>query len=272
MLILLSTVAFAACEVALTGAGVTTLVEAADDALEQDDLLAHGEALKAFRERVVCLEEPLSPRDWADFLVRLAVVENALGREWRAPLITALTVHPEVSRNFGPDDIQTFPQPRPDRTHYVPLADDAEFYLDGQRVRSVPPSDLPGPHVAQSFADGRWDTRYLLDEPYPSNWLAPEPLQAVVVDKEPSKKPRVALILGGSLASLGTGLAVGTAAYATGQTEVTHQAEAQLTAANVAGWSAAGVGAGLVVLSITGSKKVSIGAGPRGVTLSGVLR
>ncbi|MCO4746808.1 MAG: hypothetical protein KC912_18575 [Proteobacteria bacterium] len=252
------------CETPLGATDVAEVVEAADAALRDDDLIAFGEVFKGLRERTKCLDVAVSPDPWARFLVYQAIVELALGREWRPSMLTALHISPNVPHDFGPADIRGFVTSVPDKTHWVPVATDATFYLDGIRVDAVPPAELAGPHIAQSFADGRWDSRYLEDEPYPSNWLAPPEIDA------PSKKASpVVPIVGTSLAVIGAGLGIGTYAASRSVEYPSEGTETALKATNVGGWSLAGVGGVLAGTSLV----LRLNARPRtpGLSLGGRL-
>lgn len=257
MILLLATLAAAdPCETPFGTADFAEVVQAADTALGDDDLIAFGEVFKGLRERTHCLDVAVSPDQWARFLISQTIVEYALAREWRPSIITALNIAPNVPHDYGPDDIIGFIRSPPDKTHWVPVATDATFYLDGVRVDAVSPDALAGPHIAQSFADGRWDSLYLEDEPYPSNWLAPPEVDAVVVRKASPVLP----IVGVSLAVIGAGVGVGTYAASRSVEYPSQGAETALVASNVGGWSLAGVGGVLagtsLVLRLSSSPRV----------------
>ncbi|TNE84200.1 MAG: hypothetical protein EP330_30230 [Deltaproteobacteria bacterium] len=257
----------APCDTPWTSESLRALADEADASLDRDDMVAHARTFTEIRAQAECLHEPVNAEHWSRMLVSLALVEHALDRDWRAPLTAALTAYPAVSHQIGPDDIRQFPLPVADETHYIPVATDGIFFLDGRQISAAPPGDLAGPHLVQSYAEGTWETRYIEDEPYPSNWLSPAATTTTsTTTMEP--KPRTARLVGG-LTLGATGAAVGVATYlaAQGSDEVTPGTEATLKAANYGGWTIAGLGAALVTWHFVGGTKAS--AGPRGLALEG---
>lgn len=256
------------CDTAMTVDELRGLADRANAALDMDDMVTHARAFTDLRERAECIREPVSAEEWARMLVSLALVEHALGRNWRAPLTAALLAFPGVDHQVGPDDIRNFPLPTPDPTHYIPVADDGIFFLDGRQVTSVPPGDLEGPHLVQSYAEGTWETRYLSDAPYPGNWLAP--VSSTETTTRVGKRSPVPLVAGLGLAVAGTGAGLGSWAVAQGKGADTPAGTiSTLKATNIAGWTLAGVGAGLVSWHLIGGTRVS--AGPNHIQLQGAF-
>jgi hypothetical protein len=265
LLALLFSVTHAApCEEAWTVEDLRDLADRADRALDTDDMVTHAKTFRELRESAECIREPVSAEEWARMLVSLALVEHALERDWRSPLTAALTAFPGVDHQTGPDDIRQFPLPVADETHYVPVAGDGIFFLDGRQVTAVPPGDLTGPHLVQSYAEGTWETRYLEDAPYPSNWLAPSSAEGTATV---SKRPPMLLIGGAGAATVGVATAAGSYFSARGRDSVTEEGEAALKAVNYSGWALAGAGAGLVTVHfVTGA---TVSAGPGGLAVGG---
>lgn len=241
----------------MTSADLRSLADRADAALDTDDMVEHAQAFTELRTRAECFEEPVSSKEWARLLVSLSLVEHALGRSWRAPLSAALLADPTVNHTVGPADIRGFIAPQPDETHYIPVANDGVFFLDGRQITSAPPGDLDGPHIVQSYAEGRWETRYVEDEPYPSNWLAP-----LQTEQTLTRRSAAPLALGVGLAAIGS--AAGTASWiaSRGTEYPSAGTETALKATNIAGWTAAAVGAGLATVHLaTGRASVNFGPG-----------
>ena len=267
ILALLATLAQAApCEGAWTVDDLRALADRADTALDADDMVAHARTFTELRQSAECIREPLSAEEWARMLVGLALVRHALDYDWRSPLRSALIAFPAVNHQMGPDDIRNFPLPVVDETYYVPVAGDGIFFLDGRQVSAVPPGDLPGLHIVQSYAEGSWETRYLEDAPYPGNWLAPTSAETTATV---NKRPPVLLIGGASIAAVGVATGAGSYFAARSRESVTEGGEATLKAANIGGWALAGVGAGLVTVHLITGTKVS--AGPGGLAIGGLF-
>lgn len=265
MLALLLSLAHASpCADGWTAENLRSLADRADTALDSDDMVAHAQTFAELRESAECLREPVSAEQWARMLVSLALVEHALARDWRSPLTAALIAFPGVNHQVGPDDIRQFPLPFPDETHYIPVASDGIFFLDGRQVTAVPPGELAGPHLVQSYAEGTWETRYLEDAPYPSNWLAPTSAETAATV---NKRTPVLLIGGAGAAAVGVATAAGSYFSARGRESVTEGGEAALKAVNYSGWALAGAGAGLVTVHfVTGA---TVSAGPGGLAVGG---
>ena len=94
------------CDIPFTADDVAALAAAANVALDRDDLAAHDQAHDTWRKRAPCITEPINARDWASFLVTVAIVEHAIGSDWQVPLRTALTANPELCLLY------TSPSPR----------------------------------------------------------------------------------------------------------------------------------------------------------------
>lgn len=296
MLWLLSSLAFAlSCGDPFTAEEFTELVDRAEAALDNDDVMGHGQTWIRMKESLPCMEEPLPTEQWARYLIGYAIIRHATGEEWRAPVITALTIHPEVPRDYGHDDIRLFPQPPEEPLRGLPLAPDESFLLDGRPIELAPPR-LEGPHVLQLEGEP-FKTRLVIDDDFPPDWLAPpetfapaprpEP-EEVAEDTEPDqpkrdkpvrekkekpeRAPRAAAdrkrspvlpIAGGTLAALGTTAALASYFGATGDdAEFDSPREwNRATLVNAVGWTAAGVGAGLVTVHLVGGATVNVGPG-----------
>lgn len=246
LLFLLASAVAAPCEQSFDVEALRRLASEADAAIDQDDMVAHGRVMAEIRASAECLSEPVDAKTWARLLVTQALVESALGRDWRAPLTSALLADPGVAHDVGPKEIREYPLPIEDPTYLVPVARDGIFFLDGRQVEAVQPGELAGPHLVQAYAAGRWETRYLEDAPFPSNWVAP-----VAESAEVKRRRSPALPV--------TGLALGVAGAATAVTSWAMAVNAEapsaakvgtLKALNVGGWALAGVGSGLAVVHV----------------------
>ena len=54
----------------------------ASDALNTDNLIEHGAAVRQIKTALPCLDGRLPTEPWSEFLVGLAIVEYTLGRDW----------------------------------------------------------------------------------------------------------------------------------------------------------------------------------------------
>lgn len=265
------------CDVETTAADFASLASRAEEAIAAEDIVGHARVFSEIRDRASCLQEQAPAREWARLLVTFAVVQHALDRAWREPLTAAMVADPEVDTQAGPPDIRGYPRISPDESHWPAVAGDAAFYLDGRPVERVPPGAMLGPHLAQSFADDRWETLYLVDEPYPWNWLAPttapHPESTWQPEPEPEKvavstrfervgyRSPVPLATGAGLVALGTGTGVATWAATLGRDRASIAQERTLKIANVVGWSAAGIGTGLVTVHVATGGLLTVGPG-----------
>ncbi|TNE87550.1 MAG: hypothetical protein EP330_17790 [Deltaproteobacteria bacterium] len=254
----------APCDDPFTTAEFREVVGQADQALSDDDLVGFHGHFATIREQAACIEEAVDAKLWARFLFMHAVVQYQSKLEWRGPLSTALFADPTVERAVGITDLVEFPIPAVDTTHHVPVASDAIFLMDGVQVDKAPPGDLLGPHLVQSYAQGRWETYYIEDSPFPSHWLQPE--TPVETTEEPSRS-KAPLAIGIGLAGAGAAAGVATWAMTRDRPQASPGEEAALKGVNVAGWALAGVGAGLVTLQV--AKGVSVGMGPTGLVVRG---
>jgi hypothetical protein len=157
----------AACEP--LGAGeIGVMLEQANEAIDDDDLVRHGQIYRQMQASLPCLEEQLPSKLWAEFLVGLSLVEFAMGREWKIPLEVALRVYPTVQRSFGPPEIRNF-VPTAQNTDDNPLLPtDSMYYFDGVRIEREP--NIVGLHIVQQLKNGVWNTRLLQRQPFPEDW------------------------------------------------------------------------------------------------------
>ncbi|MCB9684210.1 MAG: hypothetical protein H6738_00330 [Alphaproteobacteria bacterium] len=147
------------------------------EAIDAEDVDAHAAVWKDLEAALPCLDGPLPSKPWAEFLVGLALVQNATGERWEPALGTALQVAPKLQADLPPPMASwTPPPPRPDGEV---LPTDAHFLLDGLPVTARP--DLTGLHVLQREQGGVYETRVVRDGSFPTAWLAstnapPEPV------------------------------------------------------------------------------------------------
>ena len=159
--------AWAVCEP--LGAGeIGLMLEEANEAIDDDDLVRHGQIYRKLQSSLPCLEEQLPSKLWAEFLVGLSLVEFAMGREWEVPLEVALGVYPTVQRSFGPPDIRNFIPTATSDEDNPALPTDATYYLDGIRIEREP--NIVGLHIVQQLKNGVWNTRLLQRQPFPEDW------------------------------------------------------------------------------------------------------
>jgi hypothetical protein len=252
------------------------LVEEAERALDYDDVMAHGMTWTRMKENLPCLEEPLPKDDWARYLIGYAIVRHATGDAWRAPLRTALTIDPDIERDYGDDDIRLYPVPPEEEMRGLELAPGESFLLDGLVIPVAPPF-LEGPHILQ-MAGSPYKTRLVIDRDFPMDWLAMpeiEPVEEPEPEPEPVAVPEVArtpgkglLLTGAGLGALGLGAGIGTWVLATSEDNWTNETRFDtLTTVNAVGWTAAGLGGGLVAFHLVRGARISAGA--RSVHLSG---
>jgi len=159
--------AHAACE--SIGAGeISVMLEEANEAIDDDDLVKHGQIYRKMQSSLPCLEEQLPSKLWSEFLVGLSLVEFAMGREWEIPLEVALKIYPTVRRSFGPPDIRNFVPTATSDDGNPKLPDDANYYMDGIRIEHEP--KIVGLHIVQQLKNGVWNTRMLQRQPFPEEW------------------------------------------------------------------------------------------------------
>lgn len=148
------------------------LVVQAQDAIDNDDLVAHGQVFRALQEQLPCMDDAVPTSDWSEFLIGYAMVEYAMGREWEHAMDVALTINLGNNPGYGPVEIRNYataadytPAEAPD------LPRDSEVYLDGMRIYKAP--TLGRLHIVQRLQSGVWETRVVQNEPFPEDWLAP---------------------------------------------------------------------------------------------------
>jgi len=164
-------VASAACS-AMNTETFEKLVVQAQDAIDNDDLVAHGQVFRALQEQLPCMDAAVPSNDWAEFLIGFAMIEFVTGREWEHAMDVALTINGGTNPQYGPVEIRNYVT----GVDYTPegaplLPEDAEVYLDGVRIRHAP--TLGRLHIVQRQRGGVWETRVVQNEPFPEDWLAP---------------------------------------------------------------------------------------------------
>lgn len=169
------------CPAPLTEFDVRQIVRQSNDALFRDDTLGHKRLFGELVEAVPCLDGQLPKDAWAHLLVNEAIVRRVTKEDWQATLGTALAVFPEFP-DVPPYLLAEYSPPPPPRTVAGVIPDDATLFVDGVLQQEIP--DLEGEHVAQLWRDGRWTSRFLVDEAIPAAWLVPKPPVVVEVVRE----------------------------------------------------------------------------------------
>jgi hypothetical protein len=157
----------------MTADAFKKLVDDAMAAIDDDDLVRHGQVFRAMQDQLPCLDEAVPVDAWSTFLVGFAVVEYAMGREWEQALDAVLRVSPDVERSYGPVEVRNYASGvdfQPEGARALPA--DAHFVLDGVPI-SVEPA-LGKLHIVQRELDGVWSTFLLQGEDFPDQWKAPE--------------------------------------------------------------------------------------------------
>ena len=257
------------CDPAFAADDVVALMDRAEQALTAGLVQDHARAFSELRERAECLGEPIPVEAWTRMLVTWAIVQHALERPWREPLVAAMQAWPEVDRTWGPPDIRDYPQPTVDETHWIPVSDDGQYFLDGKQVDRVPPGVLTGPRVVQSYADERWETIYQQDKPYPGHWLSIPEDSAVSKRRSVTVRMPTRVVVGIGLSSAGLAAGVGTWAATRNREYASRGQESALKLLNVAGWSAVGAGGGLLAFHVIGGSSISVGS--QHIAVGGVL-
>ncbi|MBW1877868.1 MAG: hypothetical protein JRI25_19580 [Deltaproteobacteria bacterium] len=273
--------AFAQCE-AFTEAEFLQIAQRAQQAIDGGDAFGHGAVYQEMQERLPCLEEQLPRRAWAEFLVGLSTVEHALGREWESSVDTAVRVYPDVRRDYGPDAVRSYvPGSLPENGR--PLVAGSTYFLDGVPITRA--RELKGLHVLQRLQGDTWSTRLLIDEPIPPEWIqqpepepepiTPEPVASVPLPPVAKRRGTALVVSGAVLAAIGAGTGIATWAMTPDDEEiVTEGYEASMKAANVVGWSLAGVGVGVGVFGVwRGQENAALwlGVTPSGLAVGGRL-
>lgn len=277
----LATLAFALpCADPFTADEFGALVSTAETALDNDDVMGHGQTWVRIKESMPCMVDPLSRDKWARYLIGYAIIRHATGEEWRASLLTALRIDPHIDRDYGHDDIRLFPVPPPEELRGLPLAQNETFLLDGLVMHTAPPH-LEGPHVIQ-MAGSPYKTRLVIDQAFPSDWLAadyreeaepqpaaPDPVTSAPepVALEPQRGSKPLLFTGLALGAAGTAAVAVTFFKGTGNStdfENPQQFEG-LVIANAVSWGVVGVGTGLVSIHVVKSLRVDVGPGHVGI-------
>ena len=238
----------------------------ANDALNTDNLIEHGAAVRQIRAALPCLDERLPVVPWSEFLVGLAIVEYTLGREWSPYLDTAYRINVNLSVTYGPPDIRQH-LPKKSVSEVRLVRDDAEYYLDGLPLKEV--GQLKGLHIAQRTSNEQWETVVLDDMAFPETWLLPQvaaPESSVVTKPSPTqanvrdKVPRGGglMLVGSAMTAAGAlGVATTFAMSRVVEEPTTNQVNG-LKAANLGSWGVAIAGAGLGVTGVLLSSQSTI--------------
>ena len=67
----------APCADPLTVEEFREIVDRADEALDNDDVIAHGETWRTIKQNIDCLGEPVPKDDWARYLICLLYTSDA---------------------------------------------------------------------------------------------------------------------------------------------------------------------------------------------------
>lgn len=104
-------------------------------------------------------------------MITLAIAAYTTNGDWQGPLEAAVRAHPSVDRAVGPNHrVRTWNPPPESGEDQIAVDQSIELYLDGQRVRYLPP--LYGPHLVQVRRDGTLQSAFLMDQPVPEAWIA----------------------------------------------------------------------------------------------------
>lgn len=182
-------------EAEFTSADFESWVTAADEALNNDDVLAHGKLYRQIQDNVPCLVEPIPTAKWAEFLIGLAVVDHASGDPWEPALTTAMLLEPDIDRSWLQPELKAFapmlPSPGTEE-----LPDDAAHFVDGEKVSVVPP--LPGVHILQREYVGVWEGAVVTDGDFPIGWRTDKPVASEPVVQKKKRGPRLGLVAAGA--------------------------------------------------------------------------
>jgi hypothetical protein len=130
-----------------------------------------------------CLEFVPRSERWAELLVGIAIVEYSQQGDWKAPLATALHIHPGVARLVGPlHEMYAWEPPAAPQMTEQTIPEGVRIYLDGELLTRV--SQTPGLHLAQRRTGDGWTTLLMRDGEIPSGWFdEPSLLARSGVDK-----------------------------------------------------------------------------------------
>ena len=256
-------------------------LDRSNEAIGRDDLIGYGTAVRELKEALPCLTIQLPAADWASFLVGLAIVDFASGREWSSLLNTAYQIDPNLHIDYGPPEIRQY-LPKRAVSEMRPVADNGSYFLDGLPLSEV--GTLEGLHVAQRFADENWQTRVLEDDNFPEEWLAPKPTEAAPApaattsSTSPTRQPKKGtglLITGTVMTVAGTAGWGGSYMVLTNAQYPSQKTESTLKALNIASGSVAITGIGLGVVGFLATPQTSgpvqLGFSGNGIQLNGVL-
>ncbi|MCB9664449.1 MAG: hypothetical protein H6732_10060 [Alphaproteobacteria bacterium] len=209
-------------------------------------------ALQALQEAAACLEAPVDERTWVGLLLDLTVVRYQLHEDWRAPRTAAAWARPDLRLAVGPALAELRDWRPPPMEASVALPHGRTLWLDGRARADLPV--LSGFHLVQGERCGTW-TSVLAEgdgaEAVRGAWLADCPAPGWGAVPRAVLGTGVALgVAGVVLASVTWALAQQTetgAVPALGGQPLEAGDRAALLGANAAGWTAGGVGVGLVV-------------------------
>lgn len=220
----------------------------ADQALSDDDLIAHGAAYRAIQDKLPCMVESIPGDAWAEFLVGLAVVDHASGDPWQDALSTALLVDPDLDRSWLQPELQAFAPMLPSDLG-DPFPSDERHFLDGSRVKGLP--SLSGIHIAQREYADVWESELIVDQRYPQRWMPEAPTESVATKvKGDKKRPGVPMLVSGLVgaAAFGGATLVTGLSGAQAQREFDPDRYATMRTLNNTSLALTGASAGLVVV------------------------
>ena len=162
------------CTAMLTQEDLSTGLAAGVSALEAGDPEAYTAVTGALIERLPCLVFVPEPEQWAEILLGIAIVAHHQEQPWKSPLATALAIHPGIDRLVLPGhEIYDWQPPAPPQPTERVAPEGTRVFYDGQLVSRIPPPT--GTHLAQRRDGDGLQTRLLVDEAIPEDWLiAPE--------------------------------------------------------------------------------------------------
>lgn len=157
------------CDEALDASGFRASVFDAQSAIDRGDIELTAGIVDGLLSRLPCLDHPVEPSLWAELLVSWSVVEYSRGGWWEGPLASALRLRKAIDRGVGPGHPIFAWEPPPEPAWGEPIPPKTRLWVDGRPTPTLPPGE--GVYLAQK-TDGRfWNSRLLVDEPLPLEWV-----------------------------------------------------------------------------------------------------
>jgi hypothetical protein len=223
-------------------------LEQANQSIEQDDLIGHGAAVRSIKESLPCLTDTLPTKPWADFLVGLAIVEYALGREWTSHIDTAYRIDLNLSLNYGPPEIRQY-LPQKTISEVRRIKQDATYYLDGIPLQEI--GSLTGLHIVQRNAGDEWETVVLESAPFPEKWLSPTKTTLANTPAPAKASSGKGLLISGSALTAAGAVGIASSFALSRTTENPSSGTVStLKAVNLGSWGVAFLGAGLGITGV----------------------